>query len=151
MAGKPRTLTEERKAQMRAYSAQWNDRRRAAGLLPPKGTRRQSNPQNAKRRRLKEYIAQHKLRAGKCAICDMPCEEWNLVMFAWDHIDRSAKQFNLSSAMKLAIELEDIDRELQNCQLLCHNCHAYKTWYERDHDSSQQQTNNTEQPSLFNE
>ena len=72
-----------------------------------------------------------------CAHCELPCEEWNVVMFAWDHIDRTLKTVTISQATKLRVDdaLQRIEHELTNCQLLCHNCHTFKTWIERDHDS----------------
>ena len=56
------------------------------------------------------------------------------MMFAFDHLDPSQKSFGLSKdqAQKNCSQ-ELIDKEIAKCELVCHNCHAYRTWAERAH------------------
>jgi len=131
-----RELTPERKAQMREYSNARYHRLKATGQIKLKG-RPQSKFGTNKHIYIRDYITQRKLEAGKCVECEMPCEDWNHVMFAWDHIDRSEKSFTISQAasvVKINNLHETLNAEINKCQLMCHNCHAYKTWLERDHD-----------------
>jgi hypothetical protein len=128
--------TDARREQMRQYSNARYHRMKAQGLVVLKG--RPSNKLGMPARKaVKNYINQRKVEAGMCAHCELPCENWNVVMFAWDHIDRTLKTVTLSQAFKLRVDdaLQRIEHELTNCQLLCHNCHTFKTWIERDHDS----------------
>jgi hypothetical protein len=131
-----RELTPERKAQMREYSNARYHRLKATGQIKLKGRPKGKLGTN-KHIYIRDYITQRKLEAGKCVECDMPCEDWNHVMFAWDHLDRSEKSFTISQAasvVKINNLHETLNAEINKCQLMCHNCHAYKTWLERDHD-----------------
>ena len=136
MTEQPRQLSPERKAQMRAYSNARYKQRKAQGLITLKGR----NPGKLGTNRdiyIRDYNIQRKLEAAKCVECQLPCEEWNHVMFAWDHIDRTTKLFTISQARKHCNTdnaHETLKAEIDKCQLMCHNCHAYKTWAERDHD-----------------
>ena len=131
-----RELTPERKAQLRAYSNARYHRLKATGQIKLKG-RNQGKLGGPHQLFIRDYNIQRKLEAGKCIECQMPCEEWNHVMFAWDHIDRTTKLFTISQARKhTSVDnvQELLKAEIDKCQLMCHNCHAYKTWAERDHD-----------------
>ena len=56
-------------------------------------------------------------------------------MFAFDHLDPKLKSFALSNAYKITgITKQMIVDEIAKCQLVCHNCHAFRTWIHRDHD-----------------
>jgi hypothetical protein len=83
---------------------------------------------------VKDYIDNVKVQIGKCADCEMPCEDWNVMMFAFDHLDPAQKSFGLSKAQKQKnCSQELIDNEIAKCELVCHNCHAYRTWCEKAH------------------
>ena len=136
MPEKPRKLSPERKAQMREYSNNRYKRLKANGQITLQG-RYQGKNGIARDIFIRDYNIQRKLEASKCVECQMPCEEWNHVMFAWDHIDRTTKLFTISQARKHVTAdnaHELLKAEIDKCQLMCHNCHAYKTWAERDHD-----------------
>lgn len=129
-------LTPERKAQMRQYSNARYHRLKATGQIKLKG-RNKGKLGTRRTIYIRDYNIQRKLEAGQCVECEMPCEEWNHVMFAWDHIDRTTKLFTISQAnsyVKTDNAHELLKAEIDKCQLMCHNCHAYKTWAERDHD-----------------
>lgn len=144
--------SEHRKAQMRRYSVARYHRMKAQGTGYKEKGRNKGKYGQPIRNFIREYIKQRKIDAGKCVLCEMPCEEWNHVMFAWDHIDRRLKTINLSQAIKLPIDIaiDTINQELDNCQLMCHNCHHYKTWIERDHDQIDK-PDKIQPPSLFDD
>lgn len=131
-----RMTSPARAEQMRQYSNARYHRMKAQGLILLKG-RPSGKLGMPMRKAIKTYVNARKVEAGMCAHCELPCEDWNVVMFAWDHIDRTAKTITISQAYKLRVDeaLPRIDQELSNCQLLCHNCHTFKTWVDRDHDS----------------
>ena len=72
-----------------------------------------------------------KFEAGHCADCLMEVQDWNHVMFAWDHQKQYEKLFNLSKASMYSVQ--EIKDELLKCQLVCHNCHAMRTYVFGDH------------------
>ena len=76
----------------------------------------------AARARIKEL----KIERGSCRDCGLKVTDRNFVAFAWDHIDPTTKVSEVSALRSIkAIELE-----VTKCVLLCHNCHAIKTWIE---------------------
>jgi hypothetical protein len=82
-----------------------------------------------------EFIIQCKLEIGRCYDCQLFCEDWNYCMFAFDHLNPKLKSFGLSKATKVPnITKQMIADEIAKCQLVCHNCHAFRTWVNRDHD-----------------
>ena len=151
MINKKSELTPERKAQMRAYSKARYEYLKMSGKIVLNG-RPKSRFGSSKEIYMREYSIQRKVEAGKCVTCEMPCEQWNHVMFAWDHLDRTTKLFTISQA-KQYCKAANLDKllpaEIDKCQLLCHNCHSYKTWAERDHDKLDRKTQVNWQ--LFNE
>jgi hypothetical protein len=125
---------ERRKEQMREYARRHrpeNARRKRAqyrkhGNARPHGTYEQ----------IRNYVISQKVAAGQCADCWLPCEEWNHVMFAYDHLDRTQKLFAISKAYKMKnVSFDLLASEIAKCELVCHNCHAYRTWVDRAHDS----------------
>lgn len=116
--------TEARKAQMREYArARYASRRGPAA------------PARAPGIPIQTYIKAKKIQAGRCAWCARLCEEWNVMMFAWDHIDPAFKEHALSQMKGIANpgKCAIVDAEIAKCQLMCHCCHAYKTWHENDY------------------
>lgn len=78
-----------------------------------------------------ELVVKAKLDAGQCSDCFMLVEPWNHVMFAWDHQPQFVKLFNLSKASKYSTVM--VVEELAKCVLVCHNCHAMRTYVFKDH------------------
>jgi hypothetical protein len=92
------------------------------------------NTGNTFHQNVKNYIDSVKINLGECVDCRIPCREWNVMMFAFDHLDPSLKSFGLSKAQAQKNCCKDlIDNEIAKCELVCHNCHAYRTWAERAH------------------
>ena len=100
----------------------------------PKPRLPRSNTGNTFHANIKNYIDSLKVKIGKCADCEMPCKDWNVMMFAFDHLDPKQKSFPLSKAQhQKGCTQELIDNEIAKCELVCHNCHAYRTWCEKAH------------------
>ena len=128
---------EARKEKMREYARNhrpeqaFRDRRR-------KTTANKKPHLGQKRAVVKEYIVSVKCAQGECTDCGLPCEEWNHCMFAFDHLDPALKSFALSKAYQITgMTKEQIDAEIAKCELVCHNCHAFRTWIERQHDQNE--------------
>ena len=86
-------------------------------------------------------------RRGQCALhptynngSELHVTIDNLPMFAWDHIDRTLKY---ASVAKLKHRnAEQLQTEIDKCQLVCHNCHAMKSKEHNDHVPVDKQTTN---------
>jgi hypothetical protein len=121
----PEEKRQEHRAFMRKYQA---DR------YVPKTRQPRLNTGKTFNYNVKNYIDSVKVKLGYCADCEMPCEHWNVMMFAFDHLDPTLKSFSLSKAQaQKNCTQELIDTEIAKCELVCHNCHAYRTWVERAH------------------
>ena len=118
---------EARKAQMREY---------ARAHRPPKKVRQRRIGASTSRKEWPQIrIIETKLSLASCADCDLPCEDWNHVMFAFDHLDPTIKLFSMAKASKVkGLTMEMLVAELDKCELVCHNCHAFRTYIERHHD-----------------
>ena len=80
-------------------------------------------------------IVETKIGIGSCTDCGLPCEDWNHVMFAFDHLVPKDKLFSMSKAQKVFnLTKEILIAEMNKCELVCHNCHAFRTYIERHHD-----------------
>lgn len=102
--------------------------------MPKKPRLPRVNTGNSFHYNVKNYIDAVKIKIGSCVDCDFPCEDWNVMMFAFDHLDPTVKSFGLSKAQaQKNCSQELIDNEIAKCELVCHNCHAYRTWVERAH------------------
>ena len=134
-------------AQMEELRAMWREKSRARMASWSDEQRRVHNQRCAARNKLNyepvnryrdstrqdkyEIVVQAKFDAGQCEDCFMPVEPWNHVMFAWDHQPQFVKLFPLSKASKYADW--QIVEELAKCVLVCHNCHAMRTYVFKDH------------------
>ena len=74
---------------------------------------------NRKEKRI--FIQQYKLDKG-CSVCGYSKSSHALDL---DHIDRTKKNFSMSKGCKYS--WEKIIKELENCVVLCANCHREKT------------------------
>jgi len=94
-----------------------------------------------------DYVRDAKIKAGECVDCGFPCDDVTHVCFAWDHIDPNIKAFSLSKAP--AKTWDEINAELDKCELVCHNCHAIRTYHEGHNRTERRQLTNEIQPTLF--
>ena len=73
------------------------------------------------------YITKYKTDKG-CSVCGYnKCPE----ALDYDHIDRTKKNFKMSKAYKYT--WERIHKEIENCIILCANCHREKTIKDKDY------------------
>jgi hypothetical protein len=94
-----------------------------------------------------QYVDARKRAAGCCKACkrsDVEGKEW---AFHWDHRDQATKirgketlagetggVAGLVNNIRKAVALDApgfkdvLDKEIDKCDLLCHNCHHRKTW-----------------------
>ena len=141
-------VKENRLAAMRAYT------KRRTALMPKKPrkitTRNLYNHRTLKQELLYQFVVDCKIKLGKCYQCLWECEQWNHVCFAFDHLDPTIKSFGLSRAYKKANMTEAIILdEIAKCHLVCHNCHALRTWVYRDHDYAGHKIDVLVMPSLL--
>lgn len=87
------------------------------------------------------------LQRGRCALhptynngSELHVTIDNLPMFAWDHIDRTLKYANVAKLKHR--NAEQLQTEIDKCQLVCHNCHAMKSKEHNDHVPVDKQTAN---------
>ena len=55
------------------------------------------------------------------------CGEKDVKLLQFDHIERSAKLYNISRMVKNRMSIEEIKEEMRKCQILCFKCHIEKT------------------------
>jgi hypothetical protein len=133
---------EARKQKMREYARNHRPQQ-ALRDSRRKGTVSKNATNNPRQASIKQYIVTVKCALGECTDCGLPCEEWNHCMFAFDHLQPALKSFALSNAYKInGMTKDKIDAEIAKCELVCHNCHAFRTWIERQHDQKKATDNN---------
>jgi hypothetical protein len=71
------------------------------------------------------YIRNVKLLLPGCVDCGFPMNEKTSVCFDFDHRDPTVKRFELSNPPKWATR-DDVDAEIEKCDLVCRNCHALR-------------------------
>jgi len=69
-----------------------------------------------------------KLKAGACVDCGLRCTRANYFVFDWDHINPSEKTIGIAS---IKLSPGSLEREIEKCELLCANCHRYRTFHDR--------------------
>jgi len=75
--------------------------------------------------RVREYLSEH-----PCS----ECEEADIFVLDFDHIDRDNKHLAISDMLRLGYGLKRIMEEIGKCRVLCANCHRRHTrtqmgWY----------------------
>lgn len=94
-----------------------------------------------------QYVRDQKIERGQCVDCGFPCDDVTHVCFAWDHLNPIDKKFSLSKAHKYT--WQEITDEIAKCELVCHNCHAIRTYLEGHNRTERPTSTNDNQPSLF--
>ena len=72
-----------------------------------------------------EYLSEH-----KCVDCD----EDDIVVLEFDHLQPAMKEFGVSQAVKLGYSWNQVLTEIKKCEVVCANCHKRRTakqfgWY----------------------
>ena len=68
-----------------------------------------------------------------CAFCGY---REHSIALQFDHIDPKEKSFNISQSYK-AKGMKALKKEIKKCQVLCANCHAVKTYENKDYLNEQ--------------
>jgi hypothetical protein len=134
--------SEERKARMRATSAERYRRTRAKiGMIV--GTRRAPNRlakrPNPQRRKVRDFVTQSKIKIGECCDCGFPCDGDTHPLFDFDHLPTHQKLFTVSRAAQYvgsrpwSQTVQIIQAEIAKCELVCSNCHRIRTFYLRSY------------------
>ena len=110
---------------------------------------RQPNTWQPNRLAKQLHIIAKKLEIGHCHDCNIKATEHNFVIFQFDHLDRHTKTAKIADMVKTKHTINDIDIEINKCQMVCGNCHALRTYYRRDHDALTMPKE--QEPSLFDE
>ena len=66
---------------------------------------------------------------GKCSVCGY---DKNMSALSFHHLDRDKKTMTLDTRTFCARSIESLREELDNCILLCHNCHMELHYPEND-------------------
>jgi hypothetical protein len=127
---------------VRELSKRAYERKKAKGTHLP-------NPRYSQEYKQKkiEHVVARKLAIGECFDCGFICDEYTHICFAFDHLEPELKSFSLSKAHKHSYA--EIEAEITKCQLVCHNCHAIRTWYTRANTTTRNQDKHL--PTLFDQ
>jgi len=69
----------------------------------------------------REWLAT--LKQQPCTDCG---QKFHFSAMHWDHLPEYEKKFSISSARDKS--KKEILKEIAKCELVCANCHAYRTW-----------------------
>lgn len=83
------------------------------------------------RRKMREFVVAYKLSKG-CEICGFDKHPFALHL---DHVVPQMKRNRgvAGRALEVSWSQKRIEEELAKCQVLCANCHAIKTYENKDH------------------
>lgn len=70
------------------------------------------------------------IKVGKeCTDCGLPCDIGNYPVFDWDHLPGTVKLFDVGRAGVQSRSIEEIEAEIEKCELVCANCHRMRTFW----------------------
>ena len=123
--------SEARKATMRAYSNKRYRRMRAnLGRSVGDGVYDRRAPYLSTAYDMRTHVNCIKIQIGECADCGLVCDELTVVAFAFDHLNPAIKTAAISKMVnrpkKYTIAV--IEAEIAKCELVCHCCHAFRTY-----------------------
>ena len=128
--------SEARKATMRAYSNKRYIRMRAKlGRSVGDGYYARRAPYMTTAYDMRGHVNRIKIEIGECVDCGLICDELTVVAFAFDHLDPTIKTAAISKMVnrpkKYTIAV--IEAEIAKCELVCHCCHAFRTYFGGHH------------------
>ena len=128
--------SEERKATMRAYSKKRYIRMRAKlGRSVGDGYYARRAPYMTTAYDMRGHVNRIKIKIGECVDCGLICDELTVVAFAFDHLDPTIKTAAISKMVnrpkKYTVAV--IEAEIAKCELVCHCCHAFRTYFGGHH------------------
>jgi len=123
--------SEARKATMRAYSNKRYIRIRAKlGRSVSDGYYARRAPYMTTAYDMRGHVNRIKIEIGECVDCGLICDELTVVAFAFDHLDPTIKTAAISKMVnrpkKYTVAV--IEAEIAKCELVCHCCHAFRTY-----------------------
>jgi len=128
--------SEARKATMRAYSNKRYIRMRAIlGRSVGDGYYARRAPYMTTAYDMRGHVNRIKIEIGECVDCGLICDELTVVAFAFDHLDPTIKTAAISKMVnrpkKYTVAV--IETEIAKCELVCHCCHAFRTYFGGHH------------------
>ena len=128
--------SEARKATMRAYSNKRYIRMRAKlGRSVGDGYYARRAPYMTTAYDMRGHVNRIKIEIGECVDCGLICDELTVVAFAFDHLDPTIKTAAISKMVnrpkKYTVAV--IEAEIAKCELVCHCCHAFRTYFGGHH------------------
>ena len=85
---------------------------------------KRAETQRLRRQKRRKILVEH--LGGKCCGCG------TTENLQFDHLDRTQKSFNIGKCLDHS--LEKLVAEANKCQLLCYNCHEFKSLINHDKD-----------------
>lgn len=79
---------------------------------------------NVRRSAKRDFITQYKIDNPFCTDCGI---EYPFFVLEYDHLPQFKKSFSLSDAAHDDRKIEDILAEMDKCEIVCSNCHRYRT------------------------
>tara|TARA_R100000458_G_C8061186_1_gene104040 strand:+ start:199 stop:552 length:354 start_codon:yes stop_codon:yes gene_type:complete len=92
-------------------------------------TRVKYNSYRKRTEKKKEFVIRVKRMLGGCIRCGYNKSPHAL---QFDHLDKSLKKDSISNMVHKGGSIKTLKPEIRKCQLLCANCHAIKTYEEKD-------------------
>ena len=94
-------------------------------------TYNESQPKTDKKiSKVRQYIINRKISIGECETCNVKVSEENFFCFDFDHIDMKSKL----KIVNKCTTIEECEKEISKCRLLCCKCHRLHTIVQLNHD-----------------
>ena len=81
------------------------------------------NRQQDRRKKVAQFIQEHKTKNCICNDCKESYPYW---MLEFDHLDN--KSFAVSQWRQHTLDIEKVKEEIEKCEILCANCHRNRTF-----------------------
>lgn len=78
--------------------------------------------QRQRRNMIARYLEQYKIDHSTCADCGL---DYPPHILDFDHLRDKVSDI---SKMKRSHSLEDVQAEIEKCEVVCSNCHRHRTW-----------------------
>ena len=78
-------------------------------------------------RKKQEFVNLIKMTTGSCQDCTLIVTQSNTIAFDFDHLDATTKVDCVSKMIYTTRTLDEIQAEIQKCELVCANCHQKRS------------------------
>lgn len=120
-----RRYYQKNKERLIAYRVKWNREHPQKSQLWRKA-HPESNRSAVKRIRLRNHTYIQSAKNRPCIDC---CVQYNPWVMQFDHRDPKLKSFDIGKME--GFSLRRIQLEIDKCDIVCANCHAERTWKQR--------------------